>query len=126
MNVITDSLDYVVDKTSTVSNTLFANDFFRLASLILAGVFAGYTLQPVPRWLNRLFDTSVVFKFFVITVIGITAVYPLNKSKFVNVVISAALLLAIFEVMRGYDKPVVEAPQPQEEVVLQENFGYPY
>ncbi len=126
MNVITDSLDYVVDQTSTVSNTLFANDFFRLASLITAGVFAGYTLQPVPRWLNRLFDTSVAFKFLVIVVIGITAVYPVNRTKFIHVVISAALILAIFEVMRGYDKPVVEAPKPQEEVVLQENFGYPY
>lgn len=126
MNVITDSLDYVVDQTSTVSNALFANDFFRLASLIIAGVFAGYTLQPVPRWLNKLFDTSVAFKFFVMVVIGITAVYPVNKTKFIHILISSAIILAIFEVMRGYDKPLVQAPQPQEETVLQENFGYPY
>jgi hypothetical protein len=84
-------------------NNMFNNDFVRLFSLILAGIYAGYTLQPVPKWLNMLFDKSQLFKFIIIMIIGITAVYPIDNNKLINITLSATIVLMLFEFFRKYD-----------------------
>ena len=98
-----DVIDTVGEVTVKSLNNTFSNDFFKLFSLLLTGIFAGYTLQPVPKWLNKLFDSSHIFKFFIIFIIGITSAYPINKNKISNIFISSVVILVIFSVFRYID-----------------------
>jgi hypothetical protein len=87
-----------------IGNTSLKNDYFRMLILIVSGVFIGYTLQPVPKWLNNLFDTSNVFKFFVLFAVGSIAVYPLNKNNIVWVTTASIGCLYLFHLARLYDQ----------------------
>ena len=84
-------------------NKIFNNDFIRLFCSILTGIYAGYTLQPVPHWLNTLFNKSQLFKFIIIMIIGITAVYPIDKNKLINITLSATIILMLFEFFRKFN-----------------------
>ena len=99
-----DVVNNVADITIKTVNDTFSNDFFKLVSLLLTGIFAGYTLQPVPKWLNKLFDNSHIFKFIIIFTIGITSAYPINKDKISNIFISSVVILVIFSVFRYIDE----------------------
>ena len=99
-----DVVNNVADITIKTVNDTFSNDFFKLVSILLTGIFAGYTLQPVPKWLNKLFDSSHIFKFFIIFIIGITSAYPINKNKISNIFISSVVILVIFSVFRYIDE----------------------
>ena len=52
----------------------------------------GYTLQPVPTWLNNIFNTSQVFKFIVLYLAGLVAVYPVSEENMKWVATSCAKL----------------------------------
>jgi hypothetical protein len=80
------------------------NDFFKLLSTLLTGILLGYTLQPVPKWLNNLFDNSNIFKFIIIFITGIISTYPIDISKIINSFISSVIILVIFFVFRYIDK----------------------
>lgn len=99
-------MDNLIEAPTQIVNTSFSHDFFRLFSLVVAGVFAGYTLQPVPKWLNNLFDTSNVFKYLTLVVIGITALYPVNKKKMLDILISSGIILLLFAGLRYIDKVI--------------------
>lgn len=102
-NLLTSSVDSLLETGSNLSNKTISNDFVRVSFLMLAGVLAGYTLQPVPKWINYYFDNSPIFKYFIILFIGLTAVYPLDKTKFTNVAIGSLLVLILFAVLRKVD-----------------------
>lgn len=107
----------LIEKSSKIVSQSFKNDFFRLISLLIAGVFAGYTLQPVPKWLNEQFDNNVIFKFAILVVIGITALYPIDEKKFVYIVLTSVITLALFEILRKFEK---QEPPKQESKEIQE------
>lgn len=115
-----DYLSKTSELTSGVINKTFSNDFFRMLSFVIVSVFIGYTLQPVPKWLNNLFDKSIVLKFIVMLLVGITAVYPLDKSKTLNIVISSAIILLLFEGARYIDKFIEKNKERQEEKLKQD------
>jgi hypothetical protein len=92
-------MDIIVD---TINNT-FSNDLFRLLLIILTGIFASYTLRPIPKWLDNLFNTSYILKFIIIIIIGILVVYPINKSKLINVILVSLIILILFEIFRNID-----------------------
>ncbi len=110
-------MDYL-SKTSEVSvdimNKTFKNDFFRMLSFVIVSVFIGYTLQPVPKWLNNLFDKSFILKFIVMLLVGITAVYPLDKTEIINIVISSIIILVLFEGARYIDKLIDKSKEKKE------------
>ena len=54
-----------------LSRKILEISYVRLALLIVAGVFMGYTLLPVPPVLERLFNSSNAFKFIVLYVCGL-------------------------------------------------------
>jgi hypothetical protein len=99
-----DILSNIGDVTVKTVNNRFSNDFFKLFSLLFIGIFAGYTLQPVPKWLNNLFINSNIFKFVIIFIVGINSVYPINKDKITNVFISSIIILVIFSLFRYIDE----------------------
>ena len=79
------------------------NDYLRTILLLVSSVFIGYTLQPVPKWLNKLFDTSHIFKFLILFTAGCVAVYPVNNNNIKWVVVCSILTLVFFHVARKYD-----------------------
>ncbi len=81
-------------------NYIFSNSLTRTCLLFLSGMFIGYVLQPVPKWLNNLFTTSQIFKFFVLVTVGIVASYPVNKLELTNIVLGSIIVLVILQVMR--------------------------
>lgn len=93
----------VVNKSIEFQNKLLNNDYFRIFFLILTGVFAGYTLQPVPKWLSNLFDKSEIFKFLVLFMVGSVAVHPIDKSKALKITIGAVVVLGLFYLARVFD-----------------------
>ena len=101
MNNITDNI--VVNKSIELQNKLLENDYFRIFFLLITGVFIGYTLQPVPKWLNNLFDNSVIFKFIVLFIVGAVAVFPLDKYKTFKVALGAITVLFLFYLTRQID-----------------------
>jgi hypothetical protein len=96
--------DVVIEKSVGFNNKFLQNDYLRITLLLVTGVFMGYTLQPVPKWLNKLFDTSHTLKFFVLFIAGCIAVYPVNKSNIIWVGLGSALTLGLFHAARKYDK----------------------
>ena len=81
-------------------NDVLKNDYIRVFIMIITGVFAGYTLQPVPTWLNKLFDTSNILKFLVLFLGGCVASYPLTNQNIIMVAICSLVILAIFHGFR--------------------------
>lgn len=85
------------------NNSLF-NNYVRIFIMLICGVFMGYTLQPVPHWLTNLFDTSNIFKFFILFFAGVTAVYPLDNNEIYYIFFGSLLILVLFSFFRRYDK----------------------
>ncbi len=98
---ITDSL---IEKSVSINNDFLQNNYLRISLLLITGVFMGYTLQPVPKWLNNMFDTSNTLKFSVLFIAGCIAVYPLNKSNIIWVALGSIITLYVFHLFRVYDK----------------------
>ena len=80
------------------------NDFLKLLSTLFTGILVGYTIQPVPKWLNNLFDNSNIFKFILIFINCIISTYPIDLSKIINSFISSVIILVIFSIFRYIDK----------------------
>jgi Ca2+/Na+ antiporter len=76
----------------------------RLSLLILTGVLGGYTLLPLPRWLQYQFENSNMFKFFILVIIGVTALWPINGQKLQHIVATAVIILLFFHLLRSFDK----------------------
>jgi hypothetical protein len=91
-----------------INNKVFKNNYLRMILLLISSVFMGYTLQPVPKWLNNLFDTSNILKFFILFISGTLAVYPLNNENIIYVTVCSILVLVIFNVSRKYEKKLEE------------------
>ena len=100
VNVVTPVVDRVID----AQNVLLTNNYLRILIMIVTGVFMGYTLQPVPKWLNNLFDTSHVFKFLIIFFAGLVAVYPINKQNIMWVSLCSVATLLLFHLFRKYQE----------------------
>lgn len=83
-----------------IINKVLDNIYLKTFLIILTGIYAGYTLQPVPKWLNNLFDTNIIFKFLIILIIGITMLHPLDSTKMTVVIVCAVLILGLFEGFR--------------------------
>ena len=86
-----------------INNKIFKNNYLRMILLLISSVFMGYTLQPVPKWLNNLFDTSNILKFFILFISGSLVVYPLNEDNIIYVTLCSILVLIIFNISRNYE-----------------------
>ena len=93
-----------MDLVTSGANKLFSSDMLRLGVITLGSIYAGYTLQPVPEWLNKMFNESLMFKFVVILLICMTSVYPLTDTKIVQSLMVTVVLLMMFHFFRKNDK----------------------
>lgn len=85
-------------------NALLSNNVVRLFVLAVASVYTGYTLYPVPDFLNKMFDTSVVFKYLILMLVLAASIFPLDESKTLLVLGIPVLVLCLFELMRKYEQ----------------------
>ena len=93
----------VKEFTHAFLNQTFFSNYIRMFIMLICGVLIGYTLQPVPQWLSNLFDTSNLFKFIILFLTGVTAVYPLDGDEIYHIVFGSLLVLILFSVFRRYD-----------------------
>lgn len=91
------------ERSFGVINGILENDWLRSFLLIVVSVWAGYTLQPVPKKLNNMFDTSTTFKFLVLFVLMLTALYPLDNNKVILSIVIPVVTLVFFEFLRKVD-----------------------
>ena len=101
---MSDISNTIIDTSVEINNIFLKNNYLRIILLLVTGVFMGYTLQPVPKWLNNMFDTSHTLKFFVLFIAGCIAVYPVNKNNIVWVFMGSLGTLYLFYLFRLYDK----------------------
>lgn len=94
----------LIDKTVEYNNYFLKNEYVRIILLIISSVLVGYTLQPIPKWLNNLFDNSKIFNFFILFLAGTITVYPVNKNNLMCVTIGSILALILFQSARNLDK----------------------
>ncbi len=94
----------MIDIINSGHNFVLDFQFIRIFILLITGVFVGYTLQPVPSWLNNLFDTSVIFKFFILYLVGCVSLYPLKDYTILHIFGGSLLVLIVFELSRRIDK----------------------
>jgi len=80
-------------------NELLNDQFIKTLIVMIGSVFAGYTMQPIPPLLNKLF-TYHIFKFIILFIVGIAMLHPINKKKLSIIIIVSILLLTTFELMR--------------------------
>lgn len=85
-------------------NFFFGNEFVRMFAFVLSSILAGYVLQPVPKWINNLFDTSHIFKFFILIFIGLGMSSQITLNNLVIILITATAISVLFEFMRYYDR----------------------
>lgn len=83
-----------------IINKILDNTLIKTFLIILTGIYAGYTLQPVPKWLNNLFDNNLIFKFIIILIIGLTILHPIDMNKLIIIIICTILILGLFEYFR--------------------------
>ena len=88
--------------TQNLNNSL-SNDYIRTTILVIASVFAGYTLYRVPRPLNNLFYKSWLFKYMILFFGIATGLYPLSNDQMLLALIVPAVVLFIFEMMRAQE-----------------------
>ena len=87
--------------TAKTLNTILQNIYLRNFIFIIAGVFMGYTLQPVPVWLNHLFNTSQLLKFGVLFISGVSVLYPMDENKMTITLGCSILALFVFYIFRN-------------------------
>ena len=83
-------------------NNVFDNENIRMFTIMITGVFAGYTLHIAPTQLSALFDNSVLFKFIILMLIGFSNFHPMTNQKIVSLMFISALILVVFEGFRRY------------------------
>lgn len=90
-----------MDTITNSLNRIFSNSTVRMFAFLFASVWLGYTLQPVPDWLNRIFDTSNIVKFLVIFTVGILSFYPLDNEEVKNIFVDTIIVMIIFKLIRN-------------------------
>jgi hypothetical protein len=93
-------MDLLINKLVNIHNILLKNNNIRYFILLTTGVFMGYTLQPVPDYLNNIFNNSNIFKFIILFYAGLVAVYPINYENIVQIFLISLLIIIIFSFLR--------------------------
>lgn len=90
--------------SSNRSSTMARSEVAKLAAGIAFGILLGYTLQPVPKWMNRIFDNSQIAKFLILMAVGFTMLPSLSTTNVAYLAVICASVLALMHVARTMDK----------------------
>ncbi len=95
-----------IEPVATINTNLnwaFSFTPVKVFTLLITSVYIGYTLQPVPSWLNEWFNISFLLKGTVLILAGWTSLYPLEGYTSIYVIIAAIAILGLFEGFRYID-----------------------
>ena len=93
-------MDLLINKIVYIHNILLKNNNIRYFILLTTGVFMGYTLQPVPKYLDNIFNTSNIFKFIILFYAGIVSVYPVTYRNIIQIFLISLLIIIMFSFFR--------------------------
>lgn len=98
-------------------NQLLSNKYVYIIIFLITTVLIGYTLQPVPLFLNYLFDNSVIFKFVIMFIVVSTYYFSkdnklTNEDFMLSIFISTGLLI-ILEIFRFIEKRFIKSKEPK-------------
>jgi hypothetical protein len=82
-------------------NGVLSNQYARAFLALLTAICAGYTLQPVPDWIMKLFHSNI-FKSLVLFVLGCVILYPVTNEKINQIIIAIILILTLFGIFRYF------------------------
>lgn len=85
-------------------NTFLQNRIFRIVVVVITSVFTGYTLYPVPQFLDSMFYTSSLFKYLILMFAIASSMYPLNEQTVLLAVVVPAVVLYTFHFLRKYNE----------------------
>lgn len=108
-------MSQIVDGIVNMNNLIYQNNSIRMMLFMISGIFLGYTLEPIPKTLDKLFKNSIIFKFIIIFVAGCIYVYPLNIEHIINILVCSIIALVLFEGIRMYDKYIEDKEKIKEE-----------
>lgn len=89
-----------VTKLINPFNAIVGNKFINVFGTISASVLAGYCLQPVPKRLNHVFNTSLFARFVILLTVGVMAYHPVNGQNLAFIIISILIIQLSLEVWR--------------------------
>ena len=85
-------------------NKMLENNYLRMFIFVIAVVYAGYTLTPVPKRLDNLFAKSNLFKYMVLFFVAVSMLHPLDNTKLTICLIVPVLILGLFNFLRNSGK----------------------
>jgi hypothetical protein len=93
----------LLSSLTTNINNMLGNRYIRVFIFVVAAVYAGYTLTPVPKQLNNLFAKSNFFKYMILFFVSISLLHPLDNTKLTICLIIPVLVLGLFHALRKND-----------------------
>jgi hypothetical protein len=94
-------MDNIINKINYLFNETKA---FRFLFYIISSVFIGYTLQPVPVWLNEQFNTNSILKYVILVITGMYLTLPITSEKLMYILVISFAILQLFAYFRTLDK----------------------
>lgn len=84
-------------------NMVLSSSMFRSFILVITSVYTGYTLYPVPKFLDEMFYTSNIFKYIILLFLLCTSMYPVTNDNILIILIIPIIVLIFFKFLRKYD-----------------------
>ena len=84
-------------------NQAFSNSTFTIFIAILLTPLTGQLVQPIPKILIELIHKNFLIKYCIITIVGLRTFYPVTNKKIMIILISALIVLYLFEILKKYD-----------------------
>lgn len=94
MDSLINNINYIFNETKLL----------RFLFYIISSVFIGYTLQPVPVWLNEQFNTNSILKYIIMVITGMYLTLPITIEKLIYILIASFAILQLFAYFRTLDK----------------------
>jgi len=82
-------------------NYMLQNDYIRVFIFIVATVYAGYTLLPMPKNLKKMFTNSEIFKYFILFFVAASMLHPLDNTKLKICLVVPVFILLMFRLIRN-------------------------
>jgi hypothetical protein len=84
-------------------NQAFSNTTFTIFIAILLTPLTGQLAQPMPEILIELIHRNLLIKYFILVLAACRMFYPVTNTKIIVILISAFIVLYLFEILKKYD-----------------------
>jgi len=96
------SVDSLTTSTTGGINYLLKNNYVRVFIFVLAVVYAGYTVMPLPSKLKKMLHNSYLMKYLILFFVAASMLHPLDNDKLKICVIVPIFVLLMFRVIKNH------------------------